>query len=397
MSQTKKGGLLLKYKEKPDFLFDEFIKNAKKIEYISDGANGIIYKITVPVGYTSGYSHITPQKFGENITEIALKICILKSKDIKSFKSEVNIQIDVFQKTIHLAEPICPAILFSTILRESKKREFIQQLSKTDTSFKKHNLPYESEQITFDQLLNSESMSIGIIAMEFETGYERLFDFVNSNKISREMKIKYIHYGLFILLELAIKTGYSQADFHTANIMIHPTMDFFKPKSGRPLILDFGYSRKIPASSMSKIRSLVKSGDYISALKWICSVKRSDNSVLTNPDWSSFYGWVCRDWDLLKNKTNPKSVGKSTIHVGDTEKYVIPKRIAYSTNSDLSVLFKSREIYLQELVNRFNKLNRESPTVYPTLPLSQAIINNRSFLRLVGGRKKNNRTLKIKK
>jgi len=397
MRNTKKGGLLLKYKEKPDFLFDEFIGNAKKIEYISDGANGIIYKVTVPVGYTSGYSHITPQKFGENVKEIALKLCILKSNDISSFKNEVNIQTDVFQKTIHRAEPICPAILFSTILREGKKREFIQRLSKTDTSFKKHNLPYEHAEITFDELVNNQSISIGIIAMEFESGYERLFDFVNSSKISRERKIEYINYGLFIVLKLAIDTGYSQADFHTANIMIHPTMDFFKKKSGRPVILDFGYARKIPTSSMSKIRSLVKSGDYISALKWICSVKRSDDSILVNPAWSSFYGWVCRDWDLLKNKSNPKSVGKSKINVGETETYIIPKKIAYSTNSQLNVLFKSRERYVKELVDRFNELNRKYPTVYPSLPLSHKIIRSRSFLGLAGGGKKKNRTLKKSK
>jgi len=394
-NKTKKGGLLLKYKEKPDFLFDEFIRNAKKIEYISDGANGIIYKVTVPSEYRSGYTHITPQIYGENVKEIALKICILKSKDISSFKNEVNIQTQIFQKTIHNLEPFCPAILFSTILREDKKREFIQLLSKTDTSFKKHNLPYLHAEITFDALVNNKSMSIGIIAMEFETGYERLFDFVNSSKVSREMKIKYIQYGLFILLKLAVDTGYSQADFHTANIMIHPTMDFFKPKSGRPIILDFGYARKIPSSSMTKIRTLVKSGDYISALKWICSVKRSDDSILVNPDWSSFYGWVCRDWDLLKNKSNPKSVGKTKINVGETETYVIPKKIAYSSNSELSVLFKSRERYVQELVHKFNELNRQSPAIYPSLPLSQKIIQNRSFLGIVGGRKKQSRTLKI--
>lgn len=401
MDNIQKGGLLIKYAGKTEEIFNDFLNNAIKIEYIADGANGIIYKITVPENYDSGYTYIDPNNYGEPVREIALKICILKSSDIDSFKDEVNIQTDIFKKSIDHLQPLCPAILFSKILRDKEKKKLINRMLKIDSDIKKHKLPYSDSEIDIDgELLKNKGYLIGVIAMEYENGYLRLYDFIRSPTISKEMKIKYINYGLFIIIELALETGYSQADFHTANIMIHPKMDYFGKNTGRPLILDFGYSRKISESTMKKIRDSISKHDYIAALKWICGVKRSDDSTITKEAWSSYYGWVCRDWDLL-NKGISKSVGKSIIKVGDDMEYSVPKNIAYSNKYKLGKLFKLREKFKEQLLVKFNKLNIESPINYPKLPLSSNIVNQRTYVGLFGGKtrrikkKKNNKTIKF--
>lgn len=394
------GGLLINHAEKTEEIFIDFINNAIKIEYIADGANGIIYKITVPDNYESGYTYIDPNNYGRNVREIALKICILKSSDMDSFKHEVNTQTNIFKKSLDYLQPLCPAILFSKILKDKEKKNLINRMLKIDPDIKGHKLPYLDAEIDIELLKNNRYL-IGVIAMEYENGYLRLYDFIKSPTVSKELKIKYIHYGLYIIIELALKTGYSQADFHTANIMIHPKLNYFGNNTGRPMIIDFGYSSKISESTMKKIRDSVSKNDYIAALKWICGVKRSDDSTITKEAWSSYYGWVCRNWDLLNNTEKSKSVGKSILKVGDNMEYSVPKNIVYSDKYKLGKLFKLREKYKKQLLVIFDKLNSESPINYPKLPLSSDIVNERTYDGLFGGKtrhikkKKNNKTIKI--
>jgi hypothetical protein len=396
MENKKTGGLLLKYAKHPDDIFNDFLNNSKNIQYVADGANGIIYKVIVPNSYESGYTYIDPNYYGEPVRDIALKLCILKHSDISSFKSEVNIQTNIFQKSMGHLQPLCPAILYSTVLRDSQKRELVNRMIKIDSDVKTHKLPYLESEIDIDGgLLTDSKFLIGVIAMEFENGYKRLYDYLKSPSLSREMKIKYIHYGLYIILKLALETGYSQADFHTANIMIHPEMDYFGKNSGRPLILDFGYSRKISPKVMNKITELIKMGKYIDALKWVCGVKRTDNSSITKEAWSSYYGWVCRDWDLLNQKKGITRT-KSVIKVGDDNPHDIPKRIMHTNDSDIARLIGLREKFLRDLMQQFTELNKKSPINYPKLPLSGDIIRNRTYVGLRGGKKPKNKTIKKK-
>ena len=400
MVEIKKGGLLLKYAQQGEALFNDFIKNIVRIDYIGDGANGIIYKLTVLSSYDSGYTYIDPNYYGKTVRELALKICILSKKEIPGFKNEVNIQTSIFKKSIRYLQPLCPAMLFSKLLTEKEHTILLKKLLSINPDVNNHKLPHLDTELDITKdLLTNTKYTVGIIAMEYENGYRRLYDFINNKgiSVSRDIKIKYINYGLYILLELALETGYSQADFHTANIMIHPTMDYFGTKSGRPLILDFGYARKIPESTMRKIRELVNKKEYISALKWLCSVKRSDNSNISIPPWSAYYGWVCRDWDLLKNKTNTRSVGSAIMSVGEENHLLLPKNIAYASNSKIGELFESRSRFKNQLIAKFNKLNKETPINYPSLPLSADIINNRTYIGLLTGGNKTRRINRNKK
>jgi hypothetical protein len=182
MNSITKGGLLLKYAGKTEDIFNDFLNNAIKIEYIADGANGIIYKIVVPENYDSGYTYIDPNYYGEHVREIALKICILKSSDIDSFKTEVNIQSDIFRKSLDYLQPLCPAILFSKIVRDKEKKKLINYMLKIDSDIRSHKLPYLDSELDIDgELLSNKTYLLGIIAMEYENGYLRLYDFIKSN------------------------------------------------------------------------------------------------------------------------------------------------------------------------------------------------------------------------
>ena len=384
------GGLLIKYSQKAEELFTDFLNNTVKIEYVADGANGIIYKLTCSPTYQSGYTYIDPNFYGKHVREIALKLCILTRKQKQNFKNEVNIQTNILKKTISHLQPLCPAVLHSKILSEPERNILLKKLVSINPDLNKHKLPhFDSELDIAKDILVGSKYQIGIIAMEYENGYVRLFDFINGKgiKISDEMKIKYINYGLFIILQLALETGYSQADFHTANIMINPNLDYFGIKSGRPLIIDFGYARKISEPIMRKIRELVNKREYISALKWLCSVKRSDNSNISILPWNAYYGWVCRDWDLLKNKEKPKSIGSLVISVGEETSMLIPKGITHASNNSIERLFELRESYKKSLIDRFNKLNKSSPINYPKLPLLIEIIRDQTYIGLMGGKK----------
>ena len=66
----------------PESFFNKFIDTTVKIEYIADGANGIIYKL-VSSGIESGYTYTEPSLYGKPVKEIVLKLVILNLIQLK--------------------------------------------------------------------------------------------------------------------------------------------------------------------------------------------------------------------------------------------------------------------------------------------------------------------------
>ena len=160
--------------------------------------------------------------------------------------------------------------------------------------------------------------SIGVIGMEFANGYQTLFQLQNHKD-----SILYKYMILYLLLELALQTGYTHADFHTGNLMIHTTSKHYfvdeenvKDKIiGKPLLIDFGFSNKIPDDKMEKIRNHIKNGKYTLALKELCTVPRKDGLELF--EYPIHYGWVCGYLDLSISRSEQEKYIqeiKKTIH-----------------------------------------------------------------------------------
>jgi hypothetical protein len=119
--------------------------------------------------------------------------------------------------------------------------------------------------------------------MEFASDYSTLEK--TDPDIYKEM-------AMVLLLELALKTGYTHGDFHSGNIMINKTAKgYFGPIEGKPLLIDFGLTAKIPPRTQSAIEELCDNEQYTEALNMLCTVSRKDGTPITR--YPAYYGWAC--------------------------------------------------------------------------------------------------------
>jgi hypothetical protein len=126
--------------------------------------------------------------------------------------------------------------------------------------------------------------------MEFADGYIPLY------RLPKNME--YFYMSAFLLLRLAIETGYSQADFHTANIMINTdSQGYFKNLVGDSLLIDYGYAVKIPEDILNSIERFCESGRYTTALRFLCTVDRSDGFKMDH----EVYGYFCGTINFLNH------------------------------------------------------------------------------------------------
>ena len=183
--------------------------------------------------------------------------------------------------------------------------------------------------------------------------------------------------ALFLILRLAIETGYNHSDYHLGNIFIDETDEtYFFNEKGSPMLIDFGYAFKMPIMYVRDIINHVNNKKYVDALEIICQQNRPDGIDLGK--YPNLYGWLCSNFDYQKQKviTNKES-------------------LIEDINNDL--------IYLNECFEKANKKRKEIFSIknvhnklYPILPIKEdQIIDNKSFKTYyLGGKKKKRRTKK---
>lgn len=303
--------------------FETFLSNSS-CKYMSNGSNGIILKLTIEnINIdTSPYLSTDIDTYGLKVPIILLKIVFIKKSADKAtvlievkpklktqfvlatdneFNEEIDIQKCVYIKTKEYLEPLCPTILFDDILKEDDtKSTFLEKIFNSSTA------DTTTTMIVKDIQNNMDNFDIGIFAMEFADGYSNLLKSTGDNfNLYKEM-------SMFLLLQLALKTGYTHADFHQNNIMINFTStNYFKTNNstaqylksyfyhiepepiiiGKPLLVDFGLAQKIPESTQKLIQDLCSSDNYTEALNVLCSVNRKDGEHIH--DFPGHYGWAC--------------------------------------------------------------------------------------------------------
>ena len=294
--------------------FDYFLENSN-IEYLSEGSGGIIFIANLDTNYESPYVYLHHNKYNEQIRQIIFKLIFLnenvkeksneKSNEniikigkyefnittIKSFKKEINIQTEIFKKTVNYLEPYCPEILYAEIYDKNNINIFIEKIKK---KLKQNSSKY----LGLFMLKNIKKLSednsyekLGIIGMEFAEGYKTLHSY--RNEISYQKYNLYKNMCLYLLIKLAIDTGYTHGDFHPSNIMINPTyFNYFKNIYGAPLIIDFGYAKKISEDNLILINNYFNEKKYSEILKLLCQIGRSNELNMTNSNYDKFYGWV---------------------------------------------------------------------------------------------------------
>jgi hypothetical protein len=388
---NQKGGILVNNIKNQD-AFNDFIMHSS-IKYLSDGANGITFVATINDGYKSQYSYMNPNNYGEPVTKILLKLIFIDDEfdeenddgitinqlegeflptSISGFTNEVNIQTDIFLKSMNYLQPICPAVVYADIVsgpNSSTKYDKLLMLlnlltNKTQVDnkgiFQDIKKKYQFEKF----------QSIGIICMEFADGYYPLRSLVPDTKFNL-----YKNMALYLLLRFALETGYTHSDFHPENIMININDKlYFKGFIGSPLLIDFGYTQKIPLDNLAIIKENYDSKKYTDALKELCKIRRPDK--LSMNKYKEYYGWACGQFDY-----------KTQQEVSSFDSNV---------NSVLNELVIRREDSINYIVDLFNKKHAEDPNKYPLLPLSNAVKNS-IFEGLIGGKKRNNKNIKNKK
>lgn len=344
--------------------FIEFLKNSH-ITFVGKGAFGITYK-AIFKGRKSPYKNIDYSGYGTYVHSLLIKISVIEYKNPDNtenpnirtigqddFVREVNIQTETFLKTMNYLQPLCPAIVYSGINENDNnildiiKRNYIEDLHRK-----------ESKRTYVDKLINCID-TYTVIGMELLDNFETLYSIELSltnyipNKhgvrISNEKIKQYLNMLIYILVEFAVKLGYTHSDFHASNIMINPNeTNYFDGVQGSIILIDFGLVKKIEDNILNEIKKLhneeIRTNRYSDIIEILCNIPRIDSLNLNNYD---VYKLVC----------------------------------GFKPNdSEIDDLFRKKQIATHKIIEIFNKeTDRER---FPLLPLSNSI-KHRMFPGLV--------------
>jgi len=324
----------------------------------------------------------------------------------QNFIDEINIQTDVFLKTIEYLDPICPGVVYGNVIddmNESIKfisdlqkgcngethivltelqkvfgylyelsndknhvKKIIQdsingvkgnkspsQLTKDDIN-KLHILEYMARILLIDES-SKFNIGLGIIAMEFvDNGYKtfgNLYNDILVNGFYKDQLENYENMARLKLIDLALKTGYSQCDFHWSNIMINPTLPgYYEGYEGRVMLIDFGYAKKIPPEKLTEIKDSYKNKDYMNCIKIIFDLGRIDGDPKNIfEDYIHLFGWIPHLYSSLGKQqieNTPKMLNNLNEEIGSliiAQEEAIYNRIKMF--DDLHEQFKGEGIY----------------------------------------------------
>ncbi len=335
--------------QKKDFI--DFL-NHSSISFLSSGAYGLVFKATLDPqsGYVSNYKMLDYKNFGKPSDTLVIKLSVLGYKsgskksryypDViteESFIREVNIQTNVFLKTMQYLQPLCPAIVYSNI---HNNNETIITDSIIDIIIDKIKSDHYKDIL---RGIKNDMTGYAIIGMEMLKEYDVLEEIIeyiddsgDDDYLPEDLYKSMIAY---ILIELAIKTGYSHADFHKGNIMINTNENtYFKGTKASIILIDFGLAVKITPDIMNKIKEEYKNKNYTKIINILCeNVRRHDGFKLTR---NTMYQYICGD-DGIK-----------------------------LSNSKIGDLFIQREEAIDDII----KISATNPLI-PKLPLGNYIKN----------------------
>jgi len=315
------------------------------------------------------------------------------------FNNCVEIQKDIFLKTVTYLQPICPAIIYSEILENEDYTDYLNKIFK-------NSMNNENEKII--EYLDHNNFKLGIIAMENYENYENYFilkDRIQENKEYYINLLRYIYLSLF-------KLGYVDPFFDANSIIINDDYSYFFSKiKKRPLLIDFTNIEKITDKDNKIINKNIEKKKYFAVFEYYCD-------VITDNKFSS---WVCGDskdqeievpdfyhkLDKVltdENKKNHKEDNVLTdknkkIHKEDKVLTDENKKIRKEDNKILEKLFEQRIKQIEKNILEIKK----HKILNTTYPLQNTFINKYygymlpdNENRYQGGRK-NKKTQKNKK
>lgn len=273
---------------------NSFINHCESVEYISNGIDGITFKVTSSVFYSRMSSKTILMKLvclNNNINSTNHRKDVifgsvnmtLRETNEDVFRNECIIQDVIYKKSSHNGDALCPRALYYGLMDPLWLEKLIE---KTEIKYS-----YFFEELI--DMIKTDELSIGILCMEFLENYVSMFSMVDRKNHNED---KYIHMARQLIIELAVRTGYTQGDFHLKNIMFNEMDDsFYRGIAGRPIFIDFGNATKINNEDMKDIMKFYEDKNYFEIIKIICSQKRPN--AMTPYNWGRkkyiFFNYVC--------------------------------------------------------------------------------------------------------
>jgi hypothetical protein len=348
--------------------------NNSTFDYFKHGSNGIVFVATLNPDTTTNYKYLDASAFGTPVTKLIIKVCFVMEDGIPykgselvypvlydEFKDEVNIQTDIFLKTMNYLQPLCPAIVYANVFDSTNNLlSDIVQSSIHSISLKPPTDKIR-KQFTFlkkvDQDLKKGAIQrYGIIAMELADNYNNVYKETHENPlyttdVNRDANKRQLENMVrYMLVELAVKTGYNQGDYHASNVLINlQSNTYFKGINGEPLLIDFGYTVKFSEDKISLIKDLYKNKDYQGILEQICLTPRSDGTNINTEEYADLYGYIC-------DASNSSETNRT------------------ENNKQIADLIQRKTEATDDIIQLFNSKTDEREK-YPMLPLSNKMKN----------------------
>ena len=391
-----KGGLFINPNNVENIVIN-YLENSD-IRILSRGAYGITFKTSLRQNIPEYFLNLdVGNNFKQNVRELVVKLCVINvNNDEKTekkyykeqkyeklntinqrtrqfikdrlnispinrdeFIEEVNIQTDIYLKTVTYLQPLCPGIAYTNIIIDNR-------IDNTGTSINEKILKLLRIPI-------NNTIIYGIIVMELAKDYNTMHSILTKldeqnpqPKEIRDYRFNIILIGFFMLIQLALETGYTHGDFHNGNMMVNENYDtYFYNTPIRMLIIDFGRTIKIPQLQMNMFRERCNNKQYLYALQILCN-KPVANEYVANRQFNRFYGWVCDvfNYGMFKITTN-----------NEKEKENEKRRIIGLINNSIETLFIKRERQININIETMKDLH-EQITEYPLMPLSNSAKNN---------------------
>lgn len=416
----KKGGALMyPYKNKlSDVYIDSvlayYLRNATHIERVSNGTYGLTIKIAIDqtkidtLDQNKLYKHMIPDdKYDTNVSELLIKLIYISPNDYhytigdyrcvseSEFIDEVNIQTDVFFKTFEYMKPLCPSIVYAGIFSDYRNKLSIEQSFERIVALNNdsNSLGDNSALSFMNELMMFPTVGLGIIVMELLN---------NAHTVSKIFKFRpnslqfYKTVSIYLLLKLALETGYNHGDFHKNNIMLMTDKTYFGPSVPfRPVIIDFGRTHKIPLDTLNLIKDSVKNKNYLKAVSYLC-VPEASNCYISDVESNNLYGWICQNYNVNVEEDITRYVDLMNHYCKNKYKDNVPPLSQFKKyeetepikiNSTVNHFFNLREKAIDESIKKMNELHAQEPDKYPLLPLSNQI-KNRLYNGMIGGRRR---------
>jgi hypothetical protein len=430
--KKQKGGILIKNKN-IDESFNTFLENSDEIRLIRRTHSSVLFlsKLMNTKISESPYETFRPEDYKSPVKYILIKMSFVNTNDKvlndkqtslingmiheyidyrneqndemniyrvigskDKFIDEINIQTDIFLKTIDYLDPICPAPVYGGIKNKEESIVFIENLQKINANEETKKQLNELSVMLKDvfnvlgenipSLNKNYNFGLGVLAMEFADNYKEfvyLYNDVRYNRISVTNLRMYENMARLKLIELALKTGYSQCDFHYSNFMINlDVVGYYKNIPGRIMLIDLGYANKIPLESLEEIRKSYNNKDYMNCLQILYMLGRirgeneNRNTLIQYPN---LYAWIPHLYD---------NVSKTEITNSEDD--------LDELNREIDFLINAQEEGINERIDLFDELHNQFPSedIYPLLPLSNKIKNSLFTGILSGGKnRKTNR------